>query len=370
MYRISRRTILVAAIAPAAWLALIGPAGAAECNGKTVTIPGTSGNDRIFGTTGNDVIATFAGSDIVEPSAGNDTICGGADNDQLRGGDGADWIDGGDGDDVLKGNDGADDLRGGEGYDGINGGPHNDVVYGGQGDDFIVGHDGDDTISGNLGKDAIYGGNGNDTLYGHSSGGTDTTEPDYIAGGPGVDSPVPGPPPDAHYEDRADSLAPVLCPPDDFRAVGAYNPSRLAPRTTGCTTIIGKPVFLGTGMHNDGDYTFNIGLYHVEFMPRDKFKLPLLSPNVDVMIRGLGANDTNHNDKLEIHPVFEVTVGGTIVGNEMVGGTKYYSGPQFGGSPEQIRPTRDSTRAGSDRYCWNELGVSCQAWDTTTGPFD
>ncbi len=88
-------------------VALIVSDGAAEpalaCAGRTATIRGTDGQDRIVGTSGDDVIVGLDGSDRIEGAGGHDVICGGAGNDGLYGGHGADRLYGGRGDDRLTG---------------------------------------------------------------------------------------------------------------------------------------------------------------------------------------------------------------------------------------------------------------------------
>jgi RTX calcium-binding nonapeptide repeat (4 copies) len=87
------------------------------CKGKTATIVGTDGSDKLSGTPAADVIAALAGNDKVSGLAGNDTICGGAGNDRLKGGQGKDTLLGQKGKDTLKGGPGKDTLKGGPGKD-------------------------------------------------------------------------------------------------------------------------------------------------------------------------------------------------------------------------------------------------------------
>ncbi len=77
------------------------PALRVRCNGKVVTIFGTSGVDILKGTPGDDVIHGLGGNDIIRGMGGNDTICGGDGNDKLDGGKGNDTLDGGKGNDVC-----------------------------------------------------------------------------------------------------------------------------------------------------------------------------------------------------------------------------------------------------------------------------
>jgi Ca2+-binding RTX toxin-like protein len=87
------------------------------CKGKTATIVGTEGPNRLAGTPAADVIAALGGNDKVSGLAGNDTICGGAGNDTLKGGQGMDTLLGQKGKDTLKGGQGKDMLKGGPGRD-------------------------------------------------------------------------------------------------------------------------------------------------------------------------------------------------------------------------------------------------------------
>lgn len=72
-----------------------------RCNGKIVTILGTSGVDFLNGTPGPDVMHGLGGDDIIRGFGGNDTICGGDGNDTLYGGDGNNALDGGSGIDLC-----------------------------------------------------------------------------------------------------------------------------------------------------------------------------------------------------------------------------------------------------------------------------
>ncbi|GAB1689789.1 hypothetical protein KRM28CT15_15920 [Krasilnikovia sp. M28-CT-15] len=137
-----------AAVAPA------GPAWAARpvsAVGKTCTIVGTKGNDRLYGTRGNDVICGLGGNDTIVSRGGNDIVDGGA---------GTDKLDGGAGNDTLIGGPGKDNLNGGAGNDQLNGGAGNDTLTGGAGNDTLRGQDGDDRIDGGTGTDTIDGGRG------------------------------------------------------------------------------------------------------------------------------------------------------------------------------------------------------------------
>ncbi len=65
------------------------------CDGRRVTIAGTTGDDTIRGTARADVIHGRAGNDTIRGLDGNDRICGGRGRDVLFGGDGADRVFGG-----------------------------------------------------------------------------------------------------------------------------------------------------------------------------------------------------------------------------------------------------------------------------------
>jgi len=100
------------------------PVAAPSCQGKTATIVGTRGADRITGTGKADVIAGLGGDDVIVGLGGPDRICGGP---------GADRLLGGRGDDDLYG--GLDQLVDGPGGTYLLG----DVLTGGPGDDLLAG---------------------------------------------------------------------------------------------------------------------------------------------------------------------------------------------------------------------------------------
>jgi uncharacterized delta-60 repeat protein len=88
-----------------------------RCQGRVVTIRGTSGNDRLRGTNGADVIHGLAGNDLISGFDGNDIVCGGRGRDRLLGGNGRDRLFGDGADDRLYGEKGRDTLDGGPGRD-------------------------------------------------------------------------------------------------------------------------------------------------------------------------------------------------------------------------------------------------------------
>jgi uncharacterized delta-60 repeat protein len=88
-----------------------------KCAGRTATIVGTVGKDRLVGTGGADVVAGLGGADGISGLGGQDTICGGLGPDVLKGGPGKDELIGEAGKDVLFGGPGLDKLIGGPGKD-------------------------------------------------------------------------------------------------------------------------------------------------------------------------------------------------------------------------------------------------------------
>ncbi len=100
------------------------PAAAPACDGRTATIVGSGGPDRITGTRRADVIVALGGNDLIVGLRGNDRVCGGS---------GADRLLGGRGDDQLYG--GLDELVDGPAGTYLLG----DVLTGGAGDDLLVG---------------------------------------------------------------------------------------------------------------------------------------------------------------------------------------------------------------------------------------
>ena len=168
-----RRLVSLVCVA-AVTAALVGAATIAgarvrKCQGKRVTISGTSASERLKGTPGRDVIAGLGGNDVILGRTGADRICAGGGNDFVRAGGGDDLVQGhlgadilaGDaGHDVVEAGSGRDSVYGGEGKDTLRAGGGNGVLYGNQGNDRLFGGDGFDTLLGQQGNDALDGGAG------------------------------------------------------------------------------------------------------------------------------------------------------------------------------------------------------------------
>jgi hypothetical protein len=125
----------VAMLAPVLPKAL---AGGVTCFGRTATILGDEGRERIRGTAGRDVIIGLGGRDVILAGGGNDFICGKGGRDVLRGGPGNDH---------LVGNRGRDRIIGARGDDVVRGGPRDDSLNIGRnesGDDHVFGGRGAD----------------------------------------------------------------------------------------------------------------------------------------------------------------------------------------------------------------------------------
>lgn len=92
-------------------------AGGSSCFGRTPTMSGTGGHDRLRGTPAPDVIVGLAGRDRIWGLGDDDFVCGGPGSDRLFGGEGTDNLQGGPGRDILIGGPGDDGLAGGGGDD-------------------------------------------------------------------------------------------------------------------------------------------------------------------------------------------------------------------------------------------------------------
>ena len=97
----------------------VGVGSSPTCHGRTATIVGTAGKDRLTGTSGADVVVALGGNDVVKGLGGNDVVCAGDGNDKVSGGSGKD---------LLYGESGKDRLVGGSGKDRLVGGPQRDEV--------------------------------------------------------------------------------------------------------------------------------------------------------------------------------------------------------------------------------------------------
>ncbi|KAF0190428.1 MAG: hemolysin-type calcium-binding protein, partial [Gammaproteobacteria bacterium] len=139
---------------------------AGSCNGLSVTLAGTPGNDTLIGTVGPDVIDGMGGNDTVLGMGGNDTICTGSGNDNITTTSGNDWINAGDGTNSIDAGGGNNTVTTGGGNDNIQTGSGNDSVLTGGGNDTINVSGGNNIVNGESGDDAITAGSGNDTVDG------------------------------------------------------------------------------------------------------------------------------------------------------------------------------------------------------------
>ncbi len=144
----------------------------AATGSETLSLTGSSNNDKIWANEGNDTVNGLDGNDTIYGGHGADEIHGGTGNDEIHGGSGNDTIYGnsstpstGDGKNNLDGDEGNDYITGGNSNDFINGGEDNDVLDGGDGNDVLMGGDGDDYLFDGAGKDLLVGGDGNDVYY-------------------------------------------------------------------------------------------------------------------------------------------------------------------------------------------------------------
>ncbi len=152
---------------------------APTCFGRTATILGHGGDERIEGTPGADVIVGRGGRDIVFAGEGDDLICGNKGSDVIDGGGGDDRASGAIGPDFITGVDGNDQIRGGVGNDVLNFGDEED------GNDVVSGGRGEDDLHAGVGLDRLFGNDGNDTLQ---EGEVDAPMVDLFSGGDGIDS--------------------------------------------------------------------------------------------------------------------------------------------------------------------------------------
>jgi uncharacterized delta-60 repeat protein len=123
------------------------------CGGRTATLVGTKGADKLAGTKRADVIVALGGNDHINAAAGNDLICAGAGKDAINAGNGRDQVRGEAGSDAERGGRGNDRLIGDAGADRLFGGPGADKPLGGAGKDALVGGGGSDLCNGGKGGD-------------------------------------------------------------------------------------------------------------------------------------------------------------------------------------------------------------------------
>ncbi|HET7389026.1 MAG TPA: calcium-binding protein [Nocardioidaceae bacterium] len=91
--RVAASAALLLAVPPAASAAA--SASTPKCHGRSATIVGTSGSDKLVGTSGPDVIVGRGGNDTLRGHGGRDVICGNAGTDRILGGPGPDRLYGG-----------------------------------------------------------------------------------------------------------------------------------------------------------------------------------------------------------------------------------------------------------------------------------
>lgn len=132
----------------------------------------------------------------------------------------------------------------------------------------------------------------------------------------------------------------AVCPPASRALEGVYHPARL--RVIDHCRAVGGRVAL-VHQEEDGDLHFDValdppyrrmlmpanysrqhGYLVVEFMPRDRARLPAPAVGDRVALIGAFVDDLDHAWS-EIHPVWQVSING---------GRAHRSGPRLGGSPQ------------------------------------
>ena len=185
MVRSFVRTVAAVVLLAASLVTTSTHVAAADCLGRSATISGTPGDDRLTGTPGPDVIVGGGGNDTIDgrgADLGEDRLCGGAGNDTIDAGSRT-TIDGGGGKDTVSFA-AATGSGGVRAHLGIHGGPGETT----SGDRFlsvenILGSPGNDIFAGGEGVNVIDGGGGDDRFLWAS---TDTGDDMWI-GGPGDD---------------------------------------------------------------------------------------------------------------------------------------------------------------------------------------
>lgn len=145
----------------------------------SVTLRGTSGNDRITGGSISNVMSGLDGHDSLSGGAGNDVLIGGRGNDVLNGGSGTDTVrfdtsgsvqvnlgqssaqNTGEGRDTLLS---IENVISGTGNDRLVGSGSTNRLDGGNGNDLLRGQGGSDVLINGAGNDTIDGGRGGDTI--------------------------------------------------------------------------------------------------------------------------------------------------------------------------------------------------------------
>ena len=142
-----------------------------------------------------------------------------------------------------------------------------------------------------------------------------------------------------HRAARARAAGVSVCPPASRALKGVYHPARLRV-IDHCRAVAGRVAVVH--QEEDGDLHFDValdpayrnmlmpanysrqhGYLVVEFMPRDRGRLPAPSVGDRIALVGAYVDDLDHAWS-EIHPVWQVSING---------GQAHRSGPRLGGSP-------------------------------------
>lgn len=122
--------LLPTALSPALVTTTAHAVAPVTCHGRTATIVGTEGDDRLHGTSGDDVIAGLAGDDVIHGRGGDDVICGDRNSDHLYGGAGSDRLHDARGVHSVQ--------HGGPGADRLEADSTSSTLVGGAGDDVLT----------------------------------------------------------------------------------------------------------------------------------------------------------------------------------------------------------------------------------------